>query len=338
MTVTRYDLKTSEATSEDWGAHSHSRVFRTSDDTDSKTALEIRDLIAGGAGYGGIIAKTGGRLMVDSVIQGDPARVRTVQVRLVAEGLNTAEITVGLTEYARFTGEKELVRVLSNHTMSPTPMYRTKPIVPTDVWSSDTPTGYYNAAPGIWSGATASVPPLNTLEGTVDATTGVESSNYRPPGDIDGTMVDWNGNPLSVGITQIDFTVEVVRQGVHVSNLGTSTGGDQTILQDTAGIGTRNQATFAGLAQGTTIYMGVQRVALDAEWYLAKYQFRAREDKHAKQVPRPTFGTRIGAMSYEGDPRSIRHIRGVYWQQPYLRGTDFNDLFTTDEQALIALA
>jgi hypothetical protein len=151
-------------------------------------------------------------------------------------------------------------------------------------------------------------------------------------------MVDWNGNPLSVGLTQIDFTVEVVRQGVHVNNLGVDVAGDVSILADTAGIGTRNQATFAGLAQGTIIYMGVQRVALDAEWYLAKYQFRAREDKHAKQVPRPTFGTRIGAMSYEGDPRSIRHIRGVYWQQPYLRGTDFNDLFEADEVTLIALA
>ncbi|MCP4785530.1 MAG: hypothetical protein GY878_18445, partial [Fuerstiella sp.] len=150
--------------------------------------------------------------------------------------------------------------------------------------------------------------------------------------------VDWNGNPLSVGLTQIDFTVEVVRQGVHTSTLGSMVAGDQTILQDTAGIGTRNQATFAGLAQGTTIYMGCQRVALDAEWYIGKYQFRAREDKHATQVPRPTFGTRIGAMAYEGDPRSIRHVRGVYWQQPYLRGTDFNDLFTADEQAQIALA
>ena len=341
MTVTRYDLKTSEATSEDWGAHSHSRVFRTSDDTDSKTALEIRDLIAGGTGYGGIIAKTGGRLMIDSVIQGDPARVRTVQVRLIAEGLNTAEITIGLTEYARFTGEKVLVRVLSNHTMSPTPMYRTAPIVPTDVWTASTPTGYYNADAGIWNGATTSVPPLNTVQpatGGVDPSTGVEANNYRPAGDIGGTMVDWNGNPLSVGLTQIDFTVEVVRQGVHVSNLGTNVPGDVTILADTAGIGTRNQATFAGLAQGTIIYMGVQRVALDAEWYLAKYQFRAREDKHAKQVPRPTFGTRIGAMSYEGDPRSIRHIRGVYWQQPYLRGTDFNDLFEAAEVTLINLA
>ena len=338
MTVTRYDLKTSEASSEDWGAHSHNRLFRTSDDTDSKTAYEIRNLIVSGTGYGGIKAETGGPLLIGGTAEGDPARVRTVQVRLVAEGLNTAEISIGLTEYARFTGEKELVRVLSNHTMSPTPMYRTAPIVPTDIWTAVGTTGYYNATPGIWNGATASTPPLNTLQGTVSSPAGVESTDFRPPGDIGGTMVDWNGNPLSVGLTQIDFTVEVVRQGVHVNTAGADVAGDVSILQDTAGIGTRNHAAFAGLAQGTIIYMGVQRVALDAEWYLAKYQFRAREDKHAKQVPRPTFGTRIGAMSYEGDPRSIRHIRGVYWQQPYLRGTDFNDLFEADEVTLINLA
>jgi hypothetical protein len=136
MTVTRYDLKTSEASSEDWGAHSHTRLFRTSDDTDSKTAYEIRNLIVSGTGYGGISAETGGPLLIDSTAEGDPARVRTVQVRLVAEGLNTAEISIGLTEYARFTGEKVLVRVLSNHTMSPTPMYRTAPIVPTDIWTA----------------------------------------------------------------------------------------------------------------------------------------------------------------------------------------------------------
>ena len=341
MTVTRYDLKTSQASSEDWGAHSHTRLFRTSDDTESKTAYEIRNLIVSGTGYGGIKAETGGPLLIDTTAEGDPARVRTVQVRLVAEGLNTAEISIGLTEYARFTGEKVLVRVLSNHTSSPTPMYRTEPIVPTDIWTASTPTGYYNATPGIWDGSAASTPPLNTVQpatGGVDPTTGVEATDYRPAGDIGGTMVDWNGNPLSVGQVQIDFTVEVVRQGVHVNNLGVDVAGDVTILADTAGIGTRNQATFAGLGQGSILFMGVQRVALDAEWYLAKYQFRARGDKHAKQVPRPTFGTRIGAMAYMGDPRSIRHIRGVYWQQPYLRGTDFNDLFEADEVTLINLA
>jgi len=333
MTVERFEIKASEASSEDWGAHTHTRVFRTSD-TSTVTAKGIRDLICAGTGYGGIIAETGGPLTIDSTVEGDPARVRTVGVRLLPEGLNAAEITIALTEYASFAGEHELVRVLSNHVMAPTPVYRSGPIVPTDSWTA-VGGGYYNADVTLWDGSSGSST-LNSAVGSV--TDGVESTDYRPAGDIGGTMVDWNGNPLTIGLTQIDFTVEVVRQGVHTSTLGTMVAGDQTILEDTAGIGTRNQATFAGLAQGTVIYMGCQRVALDAEWYIGKYQFRAREDKHAVQVPRPTFGTRIGAMAYEGDPRSIRHIRGVYWQQPYLRGTDFNDLFTTDEAAQIAIA
>ena len=333
MTVERFEIKSSEASSEDWGAHTHTRVFRTSDES-TVTAKEIRDLICSGTGYGGIIAETGGPPSVGGTVEGDPARVRTVGVRLLPEGLNAAEITIALTEYARFAGEHELVRVLSNHVMAPTPVYRSGPIVPTDTWTADSG-GYYDADVTLWDGSSGSST-LNSAVGSV--TDGVESTDYRPAGDIGGTMVDWNGNPLTIGLTQIDFTVEVVRQGVHTSTLGTMVTGDQTILQDTAGIGTRNQATFAGLAQGTVVYMGCQRVALDAEWYIGKYQFRAREDKHAMQVPRPTFGTRIGAMAYEGDPRSIRHIRGVYWQQPYLRGTDFNDLFTTDEAAQIAIA
>ncbi len=333
MTVERFEIKAGEASSEDWGAHTHTRVFRTND-TATVTAKGIRDLICAGTGYGGIIAETGGPLLIDSTAEGDPARVRTVGVRLLPEGDKQAEITIALTEYARFAGEHELVRVLSNHVMAPTPVYRSGPIVPTDSWTAVSG-GYYDADVTLWNGSSGSST-LNSAVGSV--TGGVESTDYRPAGDIGGTMIDWNGNPLTIGLTQIDFTVEVVRQGVHTDTAGAMTAGDQTILEDTAGIGTRNQATFAGLAQGTVIYMGCQRVALDAEWYIGKYQFRAREDKHATQVPRPTFGTRIGAMAYEGDPRSIRHVRGVYYQQPYLRGTDFNDLFTADEQAQIALA
>ena len=322
MTVTRFEIKSSEAQSEDWGAHAHTRVFRTQD-TSATTAKAIRDLVCDGAGYGGISAETGGPLMIDSTVEGDPARVRTVGVRLLPEGLNAAEITISLTEYARFTGEHTLVRVLSNHVMSPTAVYRSNPIVPTDTWTADSSVaGMYDATAGIWNG------PAN----------GVEPDNYRPQGDIGGTMIDWNGNPLTIGLVQIDFTVEVVRQGVHTSTLGTMVAGDQTILQDTAAIGARNQTGFAGLPQGTVLYLGCQRVALDAEWYIGKYQFRCRVDKHAMQVPRPTFGTRIGAMTYEGDPRSIRHMRGVYWQQPYLRGADFSNLFDTDEAAQIAIA
>ena len=170
MTVERFEIKSSEASSEDWGAHSHTRVFRTSDDTDAKTAKEIRDLICDGTGYGGIVAETGGPLLIDSTAEGDPARVRTVSVRLLPEGDKQAEITIALTEYARFAGEHELVRVLSNHVMAPTPVYRSNPIVPTDTWTADSG-GYYDADVTLWDGSSGSST-LNSAVGSV--TDGVE--------------------------------------------------------------------------------------------------------------------------------------------------------------------
>ena len=194
MTVERFEIKSSEASSEDWGAHTHTRVFRTSDES-TVTAKEIRDLICAGTGYGGIIAETGGPLTIDSTVEGDPARVRTVGVRLIPEGLNAAEITIALTEYARFAGEHELVRVLSNHVMAPTPVYRSAPIVPTDTWTADSG-GYYDAAVTLWDGSSGSstLNPVQPSSGGVDPSTGVEANNYRPAGDIGGRSIlsGWN--------------------------------------------------------------------------------------------------------------------------------------------------
>ena len=205
MTVERFEIKSSEASSEDWGAHTHTRVFRTNDDA-TVTAKGIRDLICAGTGYGGIVAETGGPLLIDGTAEGDPARVRTVGVRLLPEGDKQAEITIALTEYARFAGEHELVRVLSNHVMAPTPVYRSGPIVPTDTWTADSG-GYYDADVTLWDGSSGSstLNPVQPSSGGVDPSTGVEADNYRPAGDIGGTMVDWNGNPLTIGLTQIDF-------------------------------------------------------------------------------------------------------------------------------------
>ena len=70
MTVERFEIKSSEASSEDWGAHTHTRVFRTSDQS-TVTAKGIRDLICAGTGYGGIIAETGGPLTIDSTVEGE---------------------------------------------------------------------------------------------------------------------------------------------------------------------------------------------------------------------------------------------------------------------------
>tara|TARA_R110000803_G_scaffold39046_1_gene84218 strand:- start:489 stop:644 length:156 start_codon:yes stop_codon:yes gene_type:complete len=48
--------------------------------------------------------------------------------------------------------------------------------------------------------------------------------------------------------------------------------------------------------------------------------------------------TTMGTMTYQNDPRSIGHTRGVYWKQPYLEGADFAAFFTTLEKAYIVAA
>ena len=341
MTTTRYELKTSASSAEHWGARADQRVFIV-EDTAAPATRTIEAAVCSSTGYGGISALPGHALFLSANTDGTGAlsnangnaRVRTVGVRLIDEGSGHVEITIGLTEYAPFTDQTDPCRITTSTTLQTVPLYRTNPIVPTDVWTIDGTGPYYDADDGIWSGATTSTPPLNTSSGTVDAD-GAESSDYRPAGDIGGDKVDWNGNPIAAGLAVTRITVEVLRWGPYIDTSGNYTLDDQQLAEQVVGVGARNQATFCGFAQGEVLYVGCSRSPLDAEWYTARFEFLQHPYKHAVQVPRPTFGTSIGAMSYEGDPRSIRHYRGVYWQQPYLRGTDFNDLFTTDEQACL---
>ena len=338
MSTTRYELKASQETAEHWGARATTRVFIV-EDTATPTARTIVAAVGSTTGYGGISALPGHDLKLSANADGTGAkstangnaRIRTVSVRLINEGSGHVEITVALTEYDPFTDQTAPCRITTATTLQSTALYRGNPIVPTDVWTIDGTGPYYDADGGIWDGSTASTPALNTGAGSVDAD-GAESSDYRPAGDIGGDPIDWNGNPIATGLPVTRITVEVLRWGPYIDTSGAYTLDDQALTAQIVGIGTRNQATFCGFAQGKVMYMGVSRQPLDAEWYIARFEFATHPFKHAVQVPRPTFGTSIGAMSYEGDPRSIRHYRGVYYQQPYLRGTDFNALFTTDEQ------
>lgn len=341
MTTTRYELKQSASSAEHWGARADTRVFIV-EDTGRTAARAIELSLCSSIGYAGISALPGHALTLSANADGTGivanangnARVRTVSVRLIDEGSGHAEITIGLTEYSPFTDQTDPCRITTSTTLQTLPLYRTNPIVPTDVWTIDGTGPYYDADDGIWSGATTSTPPLNTSAGSVDAD-GAESADYRPAGDIGGDKVDWNGNPIAAGLPVTRITVEVLRWGPYIDTSGSYTLDDQSLDSQIVGVGTRNQAAFCGFAQGEVMYMGVSRSPLDAEWYTARFEFLQHPYKHAIQVPRPTFGTSIGAMSYEGDPRSIRHYRGVYWQQPYLRGTDFNALFSTDERACL---
>lgn len=340
MATTRYILKGAQAQAEHWGSRVN-RVEYLVDDTSKPDANSIQDDLCSSTGYGGISAVPGHPLKLTVSADGTgtllpvygDARVRTINVQLEPTGVGQARITIGLTQYGAFTDQTDPVRITTSVQLRPTQAYRSGPIIPTDSWTADGTTGYYDADVTLWDGSSASAT-LNASAGSVDAN-GAESSDYRPEGDIGGDPIDWNGNPIAVGLAVTRIEVEVLRWGPYIDTSGSYALDDDSLETQLGGVGARNQLEFCGFPQGEVLYEGVQRSPLDAEWYVARYTFLAHPWKHAIQVPRPTFGTSIGAMSYEGDPRSIRHYRGVYWQQPYLRGYDFNDLFSTDEQAAL---
>jgi len=342
MATERYELKNSQAQAEHWGARVN-RVEFVVDDTASPSADTIQTSLCSTTGYGGISAIPGHPLKISANTDGTgtmtvqylDAAVRTVNVQLEPNGAGQVRITIGLTQYGTFTDQTDPIRVTTSTKLQPTQAYRSGPIIPADTWVADGATGYYDADVTLWDGSSGSST-LNALAGSVDAN-GAESSTYRPAGDIGGDPIDWNGNPIAVGLPVTRIEVEVLRWGPYIDSSGGYAMDSDSLETQQLGVGARNQALFCTFPQGNVLYEGVQRSPLDAEWYVARYSFLAHPWKHAIQVPRPTFGTSIGAMSYEGDPRSIRHYRGVYWQQAYLRGYDFNDLFTADEQAALAV-
>ena len=340
MSTERYELKGTQAQAEHWGARVN-RVEYIVEDTTAPAAGIIQSRVCSDAGYGGISAIPGHALKVSAASDGTgiigpvlgDARVRTVNVQLVPNGSGQAQITIGLTQYGKFPDQTAPCRITTSVKLQPTQAYRSGVIVPTDVWTADGSTGYYDADVTLWDGSSGSST-LNSSAGSVDAN-GAESTDYRPAGDIGGDPIDWNGNPIATGLAITRIEVEVLRWGPYIDSSGNYALDDDTLETQRGGVGARNQEEFCGFAQGEVLYEGVVRNPLDSEWYVARYSFLVHPWKHAVQVPRPTFGTSIGAMSYEGDPRSIRHYRGVYWQQAYLRGYDFNDLFSADEQAAL---
>ena len=187
-------------------------------------------------------------------------------------------------------------------------------------WGGDGSTGL-NPQPAGTSAPTSSSP---------------DDGTYRPAGDIGGTPVDWNGNPLQLMLPMMRIEIDVLRRGgyIDVSGAGQNDALRPGVLLDY--IGKRNNASFLGFDIGTILFDGVNRSRLDGEWTVCTFSFLWHPWRHAEQVPRPTFGTKAGTLTYEGDPRNIQHTRGVYWKQPYLNGADFTDpvLFTSTELTL----
>ena len=270
--------------------------------------------------------------MVDGVIQYSAAMiVRTVQCATIADGSGT-DITIGLTRYdwgSDHGGDGDVsIRLSTTVTGQAVQVYRGSPLLPTSTSS----TTEFDDDEWVTNSN------LNASAGTIPTAASPDDGTYRPAGDIGGEYLDWNGNPISVLLPAVGVSVEVLRRGAYVTNLGTVIADDFKPFEAMSYVGKRNNVAFAGFGIGELLCTGIERKVLDGEWTSVIFKCTSHAYRHAYQVPRPTFMTTMGTMTYQGDPRSIGHTRGVYWKQPYLEGADFAAFFTTLEQAYIVAA
>jgi len=323
-------LSNSTAGAEHFGAISDSVTYRVLlyPFGDNTTAAEVRSAVIS-TGHAGISAIPGRPLVVDSVIQYSAAMiVRTVQCATIADGSGT-DITIGLTRYDWGTsagGDGDVaIRLSTTITGQTVQAYRGTPNLPTGT----------TVASEFTDDEWVTNSNLNAAAGSAPTAASPDDGTYRPAGDIGGEYFDWNGNPISILLPAVAVTVEVLRRGAYFSTLGGVVADTFKPIEAATYVGKRNSAAFAGFTRGELLCTGIERKVLDGEWTSVVFQCASHPYRHAIQVPRPTFMTTMGTNTYQGDPRSIGHTRGVYWKQPYLEGADFSEFFTASEVSYI---
>lgn len=332
MTATKTLIKNETAGAEHFGAINETFVYRVTyspfTDTPSPRAA-VADLIY--QGLEGIAARPGRPLVIDSTTVDTDLIVRTVDVTCHDAG--GLDVVIGCTRYN--WGDTQVgdpaVRILTTPYTQTVQAWRSGPTLPSfslgdglgDEFDDDD-----------WADSQYG---LGAVSGSAPSSTSPEDGTYRPAGDIGGTPIDWNGNPMQLLLPMLRIEIEVLRRGGYMTVAGTGTADalKPQVLLDF--IGKRNNTTFGTFAVGTLLFEAVNRSRLDGEWTACTFSFLYHPWRHAEQVPRPSFGTKAGTLSYEGDPRGIQHQRGVYWKQPYLQGADFNStsLFTATEKTMI---
>ena len=325
MSVARHLIRSESSSAEHFGAINATYVYRFvyADPTATPSPDGIvDDIIDPSTGFQGVKAVPGRPLVVDTTTS-------NLSVRTVSAGLNDAggvDVTIGCTTYDWTANADPAVRVLTTPFTQSLPAWRVGPLLPT---MSSVADEFDDAE---WGSAANG---LNLEAGTEPTETTPDDGTYRAAGDIGGTPVDWSGNPTQISLPLLRMEIDVMRRGGFNTAVGLATPDALKPKQLLDYVGKRNNAAFAGFAVGTLLLEGVNRSRLDGEWTLCTFSFLWHPWRHAQQVPRPTYGSKAGTLKYEGDPRKIQHMRGVYWKQPYEFGANFNDavMFTSAELA-----
>ena len=347
MPPTAYILRTSDtiaesvfaATSRDFEA-----IIRDCQLTSINSALEARDELASVNGFGGLRLRVGAQpqqydsltgawnngALGFSTYQGKALlRSLTVEKDQDASG-TTFRLKGTISSFGPPTGTECVpIRVTVESASRASPSYRSNPIVPYLNKEDATASGAFDI--GDWETTTGG---LNGTGGTVD------TEDYRPPGDIGGNYIDFNGQPIPQIVPQTRITIDVVRRLPYWQfKRPSQSGNDIQLAQETVQggafcpadfwgpIGARNENGILGFERGYLRWESVNLSPLEDEFSTLRIVFLADYWKHAVQVPRPTYFSDLGAMTTAGDPRAIKHYIGVYWSQPHVDSFSLNQGF-----------
>jgi len=165
----------------------------------------------------------------------------------------------------------------------------------------------------VWDNAPTSQPALSFVAREMNtSTTGVDfwRAETSPPANLSNpsqvaltsTPLDANGDPITVQVPQITFTVTNLKgdsQYGTIANL----------------VGRRNNATFLGITAGFLLFTGAQSRRVNTSQYEITYTFVYDWYGHCRQVALGDSGGII--MGAESGTPPVRHATQVVWKQPF---------------------
>jgi len=177
----------------------------------------------------------------------------------------------------------------------------------------------------VWDNAPTSTPALSFVAREMNtSTTGVDfwRAETSPPADLSnpaqtaltGTPLDANGEPITVQVPQITFTVTNLKgdsQYETIANL----------------VGRRNSGIFLNIAAGYLLFTGGQSRRVNTSQYEITYTFVYDWYGHCRQVALGDSGGIImGAETIGTGGVPIRHATQVVWKQPFPATGNFTAL------------
>jgi hypothetical protein len=156
---------------------------------------------------------------------------------------------------------------------------------------------------------------------------------YPPTAWIGGTSVDMYGQPLSVKVSQQSIQVDILwdrtRDRSTDAMSGAADSPDPPSEWSSVYVNTRNNATFLGWPTGYVTYLGWTANESPDETLVISHRFLADDWQHLEQRVAPNIG---GKPNLAAGPTLVtvqtQSSAYVYWYQPFVSLTNFNNLFS----------